>query len=519
MVRKQIKKYWFKLLVGLILPGIAALCAQDVGARIGEAIVRQTDIRSLLLVTVIGFLVYTLMRMFWGIGKKLLNDTSTAMECEIKKAVYDKILLVEYKKLAGKKPEELYMNFNGDVGAALSMYTDDLYEIIYSLIVGTGIVILILVRSILVAIVVLFIVVGVVLVNMCYVERFTNAAGKEREFREEGIGILSQMLRAGSIIRVLKLQDPIKGQYEKNTEEYYAIRQEQNKLEVKKALNLDWLVYSCATMILPVSCLLVSMSKMDLADVIYIIQLTGNIIWSTSSLGTAWLAFNRKKIAFNALEEFMAMPEEEDEENRLIQPKGQTALAFEDVTIQYGNTIVMQNCSFYCERGHITAIVGRSGTGKSSIINAILGFAEYSGTIRVWDEVVSKSNIKAVRRSIAYMSEDCEMDDTSVEESVCFGWNMADDSIVKERIAEFGLGEIDNAVTASGGEKQKIAFLRAYVKDSDIYILDEPTAALDEKNEERIIDHIKELQKRGKTVFVVTHRERIKMAADKVIEL
>ena len=86
MVRKQIKKYWFKLLVGLILPGIAALCAQDVGARIGEAIVRQTDIRSLLLVTVIGFLVYTLMRMFWGIGKKLLNDTSTAMECEIKKA-------------------------------------------------------------------------------------------------------------------------------------------------------------------------------------------------------------------------------------------------------------------------------------------------------------------------------------------------------------------------------------------------------------------------------------------------
>ena len=57
------------------------------------------------------------------------------------------------------------------------------------------------------------------------------------------------------------------------------------------------------------------------------------------------------------------------------------------------------------------------------------------------------------------------------------------------------------------------------MKDSDIYILDEPTAALDEKNEERIIDHIKELQKRGKTVFVVTHRERIKMAADKVIEL
>ncbi len=564
MIQKLIKKQWLKIMVGLLLPSIAALWAQHISAGMGEEIVQQTtlgaEVATLILVMVSGFAGYFLAQVLWGAGKWLMDYTATSLECDIRKAVFNKMLRAEYYIFKDKKPEELYINFNRDIAYVLSMFTTDLYNIVFAIIMGSGIFVLIMVRNFVVAVFVAILIVAVIVINACYIDRYKAMEQKERTYKEDGIRNISQMLSAKAIIRILNLQDVCKEEYGKSNQSYFAVKQEQNRLGMHKSMKMDWLVYSCATMILPISCLLVAMGKMELTDVIYITQLTSSVIWSTSNLGTAWIRFNQNKIALNSLEELLQTQEDvvreiecdgmeecavremecdeieecavretecdrivktvaEETEADRIEASGDTALTFENVTIQYKDFTPVKNLNFACKKGSITAIVGRSGAGKSSIINAILGFADYTGTIKVWDKIATRQNRRAVRASIAYMSEFCEMDDMDLKEAVVFGQEKIAEEELWLHAEKLGIDKIENASVASGGEKQRIAFLRAYMKACDIYLLDEPTAALDERNEGLLLHYIKELKAQGKTVVLITHRQRTREIADQVVAL
>lgn len=524
MIQKIIKKQWFKIAIGLLLPSISALCAQNISAKMGENIVAQmaieSDLASLFFIIASGFLGYFLAQVFWGVGKSLMNYTSTSLECKIKNTIFNKILRAEYNIFLEKKPEELFIHYNRDIQYVLSMFTTDLYNIIYAVVMGSGIYLLVMVRNFVVSIAVAVVVVAVIIINAFYVGRYKDIEYKERKIKEENIGVISQIINAKAIIQILNLQGVTNEEYEKINKNYYAIKQKHNQLNLNKALRLDWLVYFCATMILPISCLMVSMGKIDLADVIYIMQLTGNVIWSTSNLGTAWIDFNRKKIALNSLNQLLQFPEEENEKDAVrVETFGDMALTFENVTIWYKDFAAVSNLNFVCKKGSITVIMGRSGIGKSSIFNAVLGFADYSGVIKVWQEVVTKKNIKAIRSSIAYMSEFCEMNNVTLKEAIEFSIGEMNNEDFCAHTKRLGIDKVQNVEVASGGEKQRISFLRAYMKKCDIYFFDEPTAALDEQNESVVINYINELKKYGKTVVVITHQHKFEEVADQVIEL
>lgn len=202
-------------------------------------------------------------------------------------------------------------------------------------------------------------------------------------------------------------------------------------------------------------------------------------------------------------------------------------LELRGITVSYGDHTVISNFSMQLERGEHVAVTGVSGSGKTSLIRAILGFVPIEqGEILVDGIPV---NAVEVRKHTAYLPQDlsfpCEWVDevlrmpfsfrnnkdrkiTEEQWLDCFGRLGLEDGIMKKRLNEI-----------SGGQRQRMMLAIASMLDKDIIILDEPTSALDAASVNLVTEYIKELSTRGKSVISVTHDNVFAAACDKVIEI
>ena len=202
-------------------------------------------------------------------------------------------------------------------------------------------------------------------------------------------------------------------------------------------------------------------------------------------------------------------------------------LELRGITVSYGDHTVISNFSMQLERGELVAVTGVSGSGKTSLIRAILGFVPIEqGEILVDGIPV---NAVEVRKHTAYLPQDlsfpCEWVDevlrmpflfrdnrdrkiTDEQWLDCFGRLGLEGGIMKKRLNEI-----------SGGQRQRMMLAIASMLDKDIIILDEPTSALDAASVNLVTGYIKELSTRGKSVISVTHDNVFAAACDKVIEI
>lgn len=210
-----------------------------------------------------------------------------------------------------------------------------------------------------------------------------------------------------------------------------------------------------------------------------------------------------------------------------------TPIAFDQVSFSYSESAkVLDNVSFTLQRGQTIAIVGASGSGKTTIFKLITGFYEYqSGSILLYSEPLTNWSLTTSRSLISLVSQDTFLFPVSIAENILCGnskYSMED----VERAAKAAnihdfirslpqgydtlVGE--RGVRLSGGQRQRISIARAILKDAPILLLDEATSALDNESEKLVqlaIDRIME----DKTVLVVAHRLSTIIHADQIIVL
>lgn len=208
-------------------------------------------------------------------------------------------------------------------------------------------------------------------------------------------------------------------------------------------------------------------------------------------------------------------------------------IAFENVSFAYGEGgKVLQDVSILFEKGQTTALVGGSGSGKSTILSLILGFwTPQAGAIRFDGREAGTIPLDALRANIAYVGQDAFLFDGSVRENIGYGKPGAreDEIVAAARFAhahdfiealpqgyDTPVGEL--AGRLSGGQRSRIAIARAFLRDAPILLLDEPTAALDAQSEEALRGTLAELAK-GRTTILVAHRLASVTRADKIVVL
>lgn len=207
---------------------------------------------------------------------------------------------------------------------------------------------------------------------------------------------------------------------------------------------------------------------------------------------------------------------------------------FKDVTFTYDDTNItaLKNITFSAEVGETVAFLGKTGSGKSTIIELIARLYETKqGTISLDDQPIETTNLNDIRNQIGFVPQDPFLFSESIGNNIKFGKEKATkeeiiqaakNAVVHENIIEFPngyqtiLGE--RGVTLSGGQKQRVSIARAIIKNPKILIFDDCLSAVDTETEERILTNLKQVSK-NKTTFIISHRVSSAKNADKIIIL
>ena len=209
-------------------------------------------------------------------------------------------------------------------------------------------------------------------------------------------------------------------------------------------------------------------------------------------------------------------------------------VTFKDVSYTYDDTNItaLKNINFSVKPGETLAILGKTGSGKSTIIELISRLYDVDhGKIYIDDKPIKETNLDALREQIGFVPQDPFLFSDTIENNIKFGKRdateeeiiqSAKNADVHKNIIDFPngyktiLGE--RGVTLSGGQKQRVSIARAIIKDPKILIFDDCLSAVDTETEEKILSNLK-LVSQNKTTFIISHRVSSAKNADKIIVL
>tara|TARA_Y100000996_G_C22548421_1_gene652769 strand:- start:505 stop:2247 length:1743 start_codon:yes stop_codon:yes gene_type:complete len=206
-------------------------------------------------------------------------------------------------------------------------------------------------------------------------------------------------------------------------------------------------------------------------------------------------------------------------------------IIFDNISFKYETTKekAINNINLNMSGGKVTALVGRSGAGKSTIVNLIPRFYDpQEGSILIDGQEIKKVNLNSLREKISLVSQDVILFDASVKDNISYADNSATQEDI-EKACKFAAADEfikklpngyetivgENGVKLSGGQKQRVSIARAMLKKSPIILLDEATSSLDTESESKVQNAINNLIK-DKTTVVIAHRLSTIHNADKI---
>jgi len=253
--------------------------------------------------------------------------------------------------------------------------------------------------------------------------------------------------------------------------------------------------------------------------VIYVAYLT----WPVASLGYTVNTFQKSLASWERVDNVLTEPvkisdrDNQHDDIQLIQGD----IEFDNVSFSYpgADEFALKNLNFEIKQGSTTAFVGRTGSGKTTLVHLIPRlFDTTSGSVKVDGIDVKNWPLSDLRRGIGYVPQETFLFSTTVKENIAFGVeeasmkqieDAAEKANVLQNILEFEkkfetmVGE--RGITLSGGQKQRTAIARALIKNPSIIILDDSLSAVDTKTEDAILDHLRK-ERSERTTIMISHR-------------
>jgi ATP-binding cassette subfamily C protein len=361
--------------------------------------------------------------------------------------------------------------------------------------------------------------------------RMTRRAGKRQtSLLKALLARLTDVLFAVKPLKAMAREDLIGHLLEKETRQLNrALQRDVFSKEAVKALQEPLVVTALAGGLY----IALTYWALPLNSLILMALLFGRALSSLNKVQKQYQQMVAGESAFWSLRETIARAEAEREELPPgPAPSLRRALSLQSVTLSYGNHLVLRNASLRIPAGHITAIIGPSGAGKTSIADVIVGLiSPQSGDVLLDDVPLRTVDLRAWRQAVGYMPQETFLLHESIFANVTLGDRTLTEAEVEAALRAAEAWDFiaplpegmhtpvgERGARFSGGQRQRIAIARALIHKPQLLILDEATAALDPLSEAAICETVRKL--RGSmTILVISHQPALLQVADYVYRL
>jgi ATP-binding cassette subfamily B protein len=259
----------------------------------------------------------------------------------------------------------------------------------------------------------------------------------------------------------------------------------------------------------------------------------GLLVWPMMAITMIIRIVSQGKASLERIEEILNEPIDIQDDENALDLEIQGKITFNHLTFTYpdGETPVLEDLTFEIKKGQTVGILGRTGSGKTSIVDLLLRIYNVErGTLFIDDVDLMDIKIKTLRQAFGYVPQDGFLFSDTIKNNISLGLaeepeiefiqNVAKMSDVHDNIIDFKNGYEtiigERGVTLSGGQKQRVSIARALAKEPPVLILDDSVSAVDTATEEKILNSLKETRK-GKTTIMIAHRISTVKNADQIV--
>lgn len=517
-------KFWFIIgFICLILSSATILSFPYLAGKLldiasGKTVPYFTSINEIAIALIIILFTQSILSFTRVYTFSMVSERSLA---DLRKAVYQKIIWLPLTFFDNRRVGELMSRITADVGTLTDMLSFTLAELLrqfLTLILGT-IIIAFLAPKLTTFMLLTFPV--LVLLALLFGKYIRNLSKKTQDKLAEANVVVEESLQSVSVVKAFTNEVFEINRYAKTLKEVVNVAIRTARF---RGLFISFVIFALFGGIVAVGwygAFLVQSKEITVGELFSFIFYTSFIGGSIAGLGDIYTQLQR---SIGASERLLEILKEKDEAEpvQVSEIKVQGKIEFNDVSFAYPTRKefeVLKNLNFKIEPGEKVALVGQSGSGKSTIINLLLRFYEVEkGLIKVDNKSISDYHLTNYRSNVGIVPQEVILFGGTIRENIAYGKPMATFDEIRKAAQQANAFEFiesfpdgfdtvvgERGVKLSGGQRQRIAIARAILKNPSILILDEATSSLDAQSEVLVQQALEKLME-GRTTIVIAHR-------------
>lgn len=526
---------WRRYAVSFVLMGIGAgataLTAYLAGDVINQAYINR-DFRSVILTSLVIMLVFTMRGAAVYGHSVLLSRIGNSIVAENQKRLFDKLQQQNLTYFGERHSTEMLSRLSVGAAAANSALNLIITALGRDLLTLIALTVVMIIQDPIMSLVVFVAVPPVVMALRKLVKRIKNVALGQWQGGLQTLETLQETVQGIRQVKSFTLEDQMRKRFHANVETVQAASNKMARVSNRTGPLVETLAGLAIAVLMVYAGHRVIHTGASPGEFFSFMTAFLLAYEPAKRLARLNLDLNVSLVGVRILFEVIdSPPTEPTHEDRPPLKVSVARLEFSDVTFSYRtDEETIRNMSFVAEPGRMTALVGPSGGGKSTILNLILRFYNIeSGVITIDGQDIASVSLQSLRRQVSYVGQDIFLFRATIRENIAFGRPGASDADI---IAAAKAAQAHDFVSAlpqgydtlvgergaglSGGERQRVAIARALIKDAPLILLDEATASLDSESEHHVQRAVAELCK-GRTTIVIAHRLSTVMHADKIL--